>query len=92
MSGPLLIVEAKEGASPARADLLAFLDGKIAKWWTPDDIVMVEKIPLGATGKIDKVALRKQFKDYVLPGGLARARRYCFCASLRIDGSIRPAS
>jgi fatty-acyl-CoA synthase len=65
---PLLIVEAKEGAHPERADLLKFLDGKIAKWWTPDDVVMVDKIPLGATGKIDKVALRKQFKDYVLPG------------------------
>jgi fatty-acyl-CoA synthase len=65
---PLLIVEPKTGAAPDRDALLAYLDGKIAKWWTPDDVVLVEKIPLGATGKIDKVALRKQFKDYVLPG------------------------
>jgi fatty-acyl-CoA synthase len=65
---PLLIVEAKAGAEPRPDALLAFLEGKIAKWWMPDDVVMVEKIPLGATGKIDKLALRKQFGDHVLPG------------------------
>ena len=65
---PLLIVEAKAGATPGRDALLAFLDGKIASWWMPDDVVLVEKIPLGATGKIDKLALRKQFAGYVLPG------------------------
>jgi len=65
---PLLIVEAKAGVTPGRDALLAFLDGKIASWWMPDDVVLVEKIPLGATGKIDKLALRKQFAGYVLPG------------------------
>ena len=46
---------------------LAYLDGKIAKWWMPDDIQFVETIPLGATGKINKLALRATFADYNLP-------------------------
>lgn len=64
---PLLIIEPAQGASPTKEQLLSYLDGKIAKWWTPDDVVTVEKIPLGATGKINKLALREMFKDYVLP-------------------------
>ncbi|MGQ0533563.1 MAG: long-chain-fatty-acid--CoA ligase [Caulobacteraceae bacterium] len=64
---PLLIIEPKPGAKPTKEAVLAFLQGKIAKWWTPDDVVFVEKIPLGATGKINKLALREQFKDYKLP-------------------------
>jgi fatty-acyl-CoA synthase len=65
---PLLIVEPKPGATPKREDVLAFLDGKIAKWWTPDDVVTIEKMPLGATGKVNKLALRETFKGYRLPG------------------------
>jgi fatty-acyl-CoA synthase len=65
---PLLIVEPKPGANPSKQQLLAFLEGKIAKWWMPDDVVQVEKIPLGATGKINKLALRETFKDYRFPG------------------------
>jgi fatty-acyl-CoA synthase len=68
---PLLIIEPKPGAAPTREQLLAFLEGKIAKWWTPDDVVLVEKIPLGATGKINKLALREMFKDYKLPSAQA---------------------
>ncbi|HEX8902041.1 long-chain-fatty-acid--CoA ligase [Vitreimonas sp.] len=68
---PLLIIEPKPGAQPTREQLLAFLEGKIAKWWTPDDVVFVEKIPLGATGKINKLALRETFKDYKLPSAQA---------------------
>ncbi len=64
---PLLIVQPKPGESPTREEMLAQLDGKIAKWWMPDDVVFVESIPLGATGKINKLALREQFKDYKLP-------------------------
>ncbi len=64
---PLLIIEPKPGVQPSKEKVLAFLDGKIAKWWTPDDVAFVEKIPLGATGKINKLALREQFKDYKLP-------------------------
>ena len=64
---PLLIIEPAPGASPTKEQILSYLDGKIAKWWTPDDVVNVEKIPLGATGKINKLALRDMFKEYVLP-------------------------
>ena len=51
----------------SREELIAYYDGKIAKWWTPDDVVFVEAIPLGATGKMLKTKLREQLKDYVLP-------------------------
>jgi fatty-acyl-CoA synthase len=63
---PLLIIEPKPGANPAKEQVLAALEGKIAKWWMPDEVVFVDKIPLGATGKINKLALREQFKDYKL--------------------------
>ena len=68
---PLLIIEAAAGASPTKEQVLAHLEGKIAKWWTPDDVVFIEKIPLGATGKINKLALRGMFKEYVLPSAQA---------------------
>ena len=68
---PLLVIEPKPGAQPTKEQLLAHLEGKIAKWWTPDDVAFVEKIPLGATGKINKLALRETFKDYTLPSAQA---------------------
>jgi fatty-acyl-CoA synthase len=64
---PLLIIEPKPGGNPTKESVLKFLEGKIAKWWTPDDVAFVEKIPLGATGKINKLALREMFKEYKLP-------------------------
>lgn len=64
---PLLVVQAAPGETPSKEDVLAQLEGKIAKWWTPDDVVFVDEIPLGATGKINKLALRKTFEDYKLP-------------------------
>jgi fatty-acyl-CoA synthase len=64
---PLLVVQKKPGASLSRDELLEFYQGKIAKWWTPDDVVFVEAIPLGATGKMLKSRLREQFRDYRLP-------------------------
>jgi fatty-acyl-CoA synthase len=64
---PLLVVVKKPGAQVTREELLAFFEGKIAKWWTPDDVTFVEAIPLGATGKMQKNKLREQFKDYHLP-------------------------
>ena len=64
---PLLVVMKKPGAELTRDELLAFFDGKIAKWWTPDDVVFVDAIPLGATGKMLKNRLREQFKDHKLP-------------------------
>jgi fatty-acyl-CoA synthase len=64
---PILLVQPAPGRTADKADLLAFLDGKIARWWMPDDVVTVDAIPLGATGKIDKKLLRRQFADYRLP-------------------------
>jgi fatty-acyl-CoA synthase len=68
---PVLLVKLKEGETSHKDEFLAFLEGKIAKWWTPDDVVFVEDIPLGATGKIDKKLIRERMKDYVLPTALA---------------------
>jgi len=51
--------------------MLAWFEGKIAKWWLPDDVVFVESIPHTATGKVKKVDLRRQFADYTLPGSPA---------------------
>ena len=65
---PLLLVQLKAGEVGTRDEFLAFLDGRIAKWWTPDDVIFVESIPLGATGKIDKKALRLVYGRHVLPG------------------------
>ena len=64
---PLLVVVKKPGAELTREEMLGFFEGKIAKWWTPDDVVFVDAIPLGATGKMQKNKLRDQFKGYALP-------------------------
>ena len=64
---PLLICIPKEGESPTKEEVLKYLEGKIAKWWMPDDVVFVDEIPHTATGKIQKLTLRQQFKDYKLP-------------------------
>jgi fatty-acyl-CoA synthase len=64
---PLLVVVAKPGETVGKDDILGYMDGKIAKWWMPDDVVFVEEIPHTATGKIQKTALRERFKDYRLP-------------------------
>ena len=64
---PLLVVVKKPNKELTRDEMLAFFDGRIAKWWTPDDVVFVDAIPLGATGKMQKMKLREEFKDYKLP-------------------------
>ena len=58
---PLLVVRLKPGAAATREEFLGFLEGKIARWWMPDDVVFVDEMPLGATGKLDKKRLRAQF-------------------------------
>lgn len=65
---PIVVVVKKPGAEVTREELLKFYEGKTAKWQVPDDVVFVEAIPLGATGKMQKMTLRQQLKDYVLPG------------------------
>ncbi|GAB2879293.1 3-(methylthio)propionyl-CoA ligase [Pseudoduganella ginsengisoli] len=64
---PLLIVVCKAGTSLSRAAMLAYLDGKVAKWWMPDDVVFVDELPHTATGKVQKLKLREQFRQYRLP-------------------------
>jgi fatty-acyl-CoA synthase len=64
---PLLIAVKKADCACDRADLLKFLEGKIAKWWMPDDVVFVTEIPHTAAGKIQKRELRERFKGHVLP-------------------------
>jgi fatty-acyl-CoA synthase len=68
---PLLVIVLKEGQNATKSELLAFLDGKVAKWWMPDDVVFVADIPHTATGKIQKTVLRERFKDYVPPNAAA---------------------
>jgi fatty-acyl-CoA synthase len=65
---PIIAVVRKPGAGVSREELLAFYDGKIAKWQIPDDVVFVDAIPLGGTGKMQKARLRDMLRDYVLPG------------------------
>ena len=65
---PLLLVKLKPGETATREEILSWMEGKVAKWQLPDDVVFVEDIPLGATGKIDKKVLRAKFEDYRLPG------------------------
>ena len=64
---PIVAVSLKPGTQLTRDELLQFYEGKTAKWQIPDDVVFVESIPLGATGKMLKVRLREQLHDYVLP-------------------------
>lgn len=61
---PLLIIIKAPGAELEKDEILAYLDGKVAKWWIPEDAVFVEEIPHTATGKISKKDLRVQFADY----------------------------
>jgi fatty-acyl-CoA synthase len=63
---PLLIVVLKKGQSASGEDILEFMQGKVARWWLPDEVVFVEDIPHTATGKIQKTALRERFKNHVL--------------------------
>ena len=64
---PLLIVIKAAEADLTKEEMLQWFDGKIAKWWYPDDVLFVDEIPHTATGKIQKVKLRQQFADYKLP-------------------------
>jgi 3-(methylthio)propionyl---CoA ligase len=64
---PLLVVVKKPGEQISRDELLAFYQGKVAKWWIPDDVVFVDELPHTATGKLLKTKLREDFKAYKLP-------------------------
>jgi fatty-acyl-CoA synthase len=62
---PILIIEAHDGAELSRDSVLAYLEPRTVKWWTPDDVVFA-KVPLTATGKIDKKVLRESFRDHLI--------------------------
>ena len=58
---PLLVVVRDPASELDRAGVLSYLDGKVAKWWLPDDVVFVTEMPHTATGKISKKTLRERF-------------------------------
>jgi fatty-acyl-CoA synthase len=65
---PLLVVVPRPDAALSIGAINAYLEGRIAKWWMPDDVVFVDALSYGATGKIQKADLRKRFANhYHLP-------------------------
>jgi fatty-acyl-CoA synthase len=66
---PIIVAVKKPGQEISKEDLLRFYEGKIAKWWMPDDVVFVKELPHTATGKLSKLTLRQQMKDYKLGTG-----------------------
>jgi len=64
---PLLLVVSKKDRAVTRDQLLAFYEGKVAKWSIPDDVVFVDELPHTATGKLSKKTLREMYRDYRLP-------------------------
>jgi len=64
---PVVVAVKKPGQDVSKDDLLKFYEGKIAKWWMPDDVLFVPELPHTATGKLSKLTLRQQLKDYKLP-------------------------
>jgi fatty-acyl-CoA synthase len=57
----------REGVTATKDEIVAFLDGRVVKWWLPDDVVFVDEIPKTSVGKFSKKDLRTQFADYTLP-------------------------
>jgi len=64
---PLLVIVLKKGQSANKEQIITFMQGKVAKWWIPDDVIFVDEIPHTATGKIQKTTLRERFKNYAMP-------------------------
>ena len=64
---PAVVAAVCDGASLTLEDLRAFLTGRVAKWWLPDELVVVDEVPKTSVGKYDKKAIRAQLADRVLP-------------------------
>jgi acyl-CoA synthetase (AMP-forming)/AMP-acid ligase II len=64
---PLLLIVPKDGKQASREEILQFMEGKVAKWWMPDDVIFVQNLPHTATGKLQKLKLREQFRGHTLP-------------------------
>ena len=65
---PLACIVLAPGASLTHEELRDFLSDKVAKWWLPDDTVIIDAVPKTSVGKFDKKVLRARFATYVLPG------------------------
>jgi fatty-acyl-CoA synthase len=65
---PIVVAVKKPGQEVSKDELLKFYEGKIAKWWMPDDVLFVADLPHTATGKLSKLTLRQKLSDYRLPG------------------------
>ncbi|WP_256591097.1 MULTISPECIES: hypothetical protein [unclassified Pseudomonas] len=61
---PLLVIVLKPGKTASKEELLDCLQAQVAKWWLPDDIAFVDALPHTATGKLQKMKLREQFRDF----------------------------
>jgi fatty-acyl-CoA synthase len=66
---PLLLVVRKQGSELAAREMLDFLADKVARWWLPDAVEFVDRLPMTATGKVHKLTLRERYKDYVPAAG-----------------------
>jgi fatty-acyl-CoA synthase len=64
---PLLLIVKHPDSNVTRDEFLRFYEGKVAKWSIPDDVVFVDELPHTATGKLNKLKLREQFRDHILP-------------------------
>jgi acyl-CoA synthetase (AMP-forming)/AMP-acid ligase II len=63
---PLLLVVPRDGRTIDTADLMKLYDGAVAKWWLPDAVIVVDELPHGATGKLNKLVLRQKYQNYLL--------------------------
>jgi fatty-acyl-CoA synthase len=71
----LLIIVVDEQQQPTQRDVLDYLRPRLANWWLPDDVVVIDALPMTATGKVSKLALREQFRDYLVDVTSGRAAR-----------------
>ena len=62
-----MVTVMREGKTISNQEMCAYLEGKVAKWWMPEDTISIDEIPHTATGKISKLQLREKLKDYKLP-------------------------
>ena len=68
---PLLVAVKNDGCDIDTPELIAFFDGKVARWWVPDDVAFVDELPHTATGKVSKLTLRERFADYRFPDAVS---------------------
>jgi acyl-CoA synthetase (AMP-forming)/AMP-acid ligase II len=62
---PLLVLTLRESESLDKQEMLDYLSGKIVKWWTPDDVIIIDEMPMTATGKIRKINLREEYWNHL---------------------------